>query len=212
MEIITELKRLNNKSTTVLNSNFPKDQPPALTDEELVNQLKSGNVHAFEKLFRRYYSPLFKYAFVIVKQKDDAEEVVQELFYNIWKNKSNLKITSSFKSYAFRSAYNNSLQQLRKRNKTISIDGSDPDTREPGFAEHDRVQLQQLSETIEQVLKSIPERSKRIFEMNRYEGLKYHEIAEKLSISIKTVEANMSRTLKTFRKYLKEYKSFIILL
>lgn len=212
MEIITELKRLNNKSTDKINQlQLEKDQPEHMKDEELLEQIKSGDMDAFETLFRKYYAPLFNYAHTFVKQKDDADEVVQDLFFNIWKNKEKLNISSSFKSYVYRAVYNNSIQRIRKQQKSISLNKRHPLDGTTSYLEPDFIQIKELTDTIEKVLQQLPERSRKIFELSRFEGLKYHEIAKKLSISIKTVEANMSKSLKTFRKYLKEYRNFILL-
>ena len=212
MEIIAELERLNNKSSYVTNQlQLEKDQPAHMKDEELLKHIKKGDMDAFETLFRKYYAPLFNYAHIFVKQKDDADEVVQDLFFSIWKNKENLSISTSFKSYVYRSVYNNSIQRIRKQQKSISLNKQHALDGKISYSEPDSVQIQQLTDTIEKVLQQLPERSRKIFELSRYEGLKYHEIAKKLSISIKTVEANMSKTLKTFRKYLKEYRNFILL-
>ncbi len=212
MEIITELKRLNNKSTDKINQlQLEKDQPEHMKDEELLEQIKSGDMDAFETLFRKYYAPLFNYAHTFVKQKDDADEVVQDLFFNIWKNKEKLNISSSFKSYVYRAVYNNSIQRIRKQQKSISLNKRHALDGTTSYLEPDFIQIKELTDTIEKVLQQLPERSRKIFELSRFEGLKYHEIAKKLSISIKTVEANMSKSLKTFRKYLKEYRNFILL-
>jgi RNA polymerase sigma-70 factor, ECF subfamily len=212
LEIITELKRLNNKSTDKINQlQLEKDQPEHMKDEELLEQIKSGDMDAFETLFRKYYAPLFNYAHTFVKQKDDADEVVQDLFFNIWKNKEKLNISSSFKSYVYRAVYNNSIQRIRKQQKSISLNKRHALDGTTSYLEPDFIQIKELTDTIEKVLQQLPERSRKIFELSRFEGLKYHEIAKKLSISIKTVEANMSKSLKTFRKYLKEYRNFILL-
>lgn len=211
MEIITELKRLNDLTTNEINvTDLFEDQPAHMDDKELLKKIRKGDIDAFETLFRRYYSALYNYAYMFVKQKDDAEEIVQDLFFTIWKNKTNLNISSSFKSYVYRSVYNNSVQFLRRKHKSVSLEEGDTE-KNTGRDDPDSVQLQQLTETIENVLRSLPERSRRIFELSRFEGLRYHEIAEKLAISIKTVEANMSKVLKTFRKYLREYQNIILL-
>lgn len=210
MEIITELERLNQHSTICKIRTLSLDQPQHMNDEKLLEDLRKGNIEAFEKLFRRYYASLFNYAMVYVKQKDDAEEVVQDLFFNLWKNKEKLNITSSIKSYLFRSVYNNSIQLVRKKRKTISVE-SEQIKKDEGKSESDHLQYKELNDSIQKVLSILPERSRKIFELSRFEGLKYQEIAEKLSISVKTVEANMTKTLKTFRKHLKQYRNLILL-
>jgi RNA polymerase sigma-70 factor (ECF subfamily) len=99
---------------------------------------------------------------------------------------------------------------VRKKRKTISVE-SEQIKKDEGKSESDHLQYKELNESIQKVLSILPERSRKIFEMSRFEGLKYQEIAEKLSISVKTVEANMTKTLKTFRKHLKQYRNLILL-
>lgn len=210
MEIITELNRLKNKGTSDAKPSLSQEQPVTMDDTHLLEKIKNGNLEAFEKLFRKYYAQLINYAVIYVKQKNDAEEVVQNFFFNIWKNKENVKISGSFKSYAYRSVYNNSIQYVRKQRRSTSIEDDKKIRRTMVQSTSDELQYQQLRERIEKILDLLPEKNRRIFEMNRFEGLKYQEIADKLSISIKTVEANITRALKTFRKYLKDYKYVIL--
>ena len=139
--------------------------------------------------------------------KEVAEEVVQDVFYNIWKNRETLLIRQSLQSYLYRAAYNNSMMYLRKmRREHFMEDLSRP---EPGTDAPDPsqvIQLDEVSALITQTLDSLPERTREIFRLNRQEGLKYREIAVKLSISEKTVEANMGKALKALRNSMEKYE------
>lgn len=164
-------------------------------------RIRQGDVQAYEALFRSLYPNLCRYARSLVRDKDQAEEIVQEVFYRLWRDRKKTKITSSLKSYLYRSVYNNALQHLkhqqvrerygRHRKEQVQEYAPDP---------YQELRAKQLQQVLMQTLEDLPERCREIFCLNRYEGLKYQEIAENLSISVKTVEANMSRALKEFRK------------
>ncbi len=171
-----------------------------------LNRIQKGDLKEFERLFRELYSPLCLYANKYLQDKDKAEEIVQDIFYGIWKNREKMDIRVSFKSYLYRAVQNNCLQLIQHLavedkykqyvKKEVSHFQSDPVK---------EMELQEMNKVVEQTLESLPERCKEIFSMSRFEGLKYREIAEKLQISTKTVEANMGKALQAFRKSLKQY-------
>jgi RNA polymerase sigma-70 factor (ECF subfamily) len=176
------------------------------TDRKIFNEIKKGNLVTFENLFKKYYAGLCNYANKYLKDLDKAEEVVQELFYKLWEKRNNLDINVSLKSYLYRAVYNGCLQYLnhraieikyekyyKKQNKEYDRDASEA------------INMQELNEIINKTLNSLPERCRNIFQLNRYDGLKYREIAEKLDLSVKTVESNMGKALKLLRKNLKNY-------
>ncbi len=171
-----------------------------------LEQFSISDLASFETLFRQYYQMLCTYAYRFVNDTDTAEEIVQELFYKIWEKREELQIHVSVKSYLFSAVHNRCLKfiehknvEARYRNYYLQHE-SEVDTEN-----HTHSNVGELQVIIDQTLDSLPERCGRIFRLNRFEGLKYHEIALKLSISIKTVEANMGKALKMLRKNLKDY-------
>jgi RNA polymerase sigma-70 factor (ECF subfamily) len=164
-----------------------------------------SDLSSFETLFRQYYQMLCTYAYRFVNDTDIAEEIVQELFYKIWEKRTELQINVSIKSYLFSAVHNRCLKFIEHKNVEARYRDyylhheSEVDT------EQSHSNVGELQVIIDQTLDSLPERCSRIFRLNRFEGLKYHEIALKLSISIKTVEANMGKALKMLRKNLKDY-------
>lgn len=179
----------------------------AFSDIVIQRKIKRDDIREFEKLFKDLYSPLCNYANSYLKDMDTAEEVVQDFFYNFWKNRESLNIQISLKSYIYRSIRNNSLKYIehqvvvKRYEKTVKEELSTDSI----YSSTDELELQELNVVIENTLNELPERCRQIFSMNRFEGLKYQEIADKLSISIKTVEANMGKALQLFRKNLKQY-------
>jgi RNA polymerase sigma-70 factor (ECF subfamily) len=178
-----------------------------LKEQQQLRKIQKGDIQSFEKLFHRYYSGLCGYAETLIGKKEVAEEVVQDVFYNIWKNREALKISKSWQSYLYRAAFNNSMMYLRKmrREQPLNEGGSlDPEVGTPDPSQ--LMQLNEVSEVVSKTLKDLPEKTREIFRLNRQEGLKYREIADRLSISVKTVEANMGKALKALRNSLEKYE------
>lgn len=173
----------------------------------LVKRIKEGDIRAFEQVFRAYHAPLCLYAMSITGRKEVAEEIVQELFYKIWKERESLNILRSLKSYLYGAVRNQSLQyceqyMVRERHKQ-SVQSA-PEN-EPAATPHDQLEYRELKEVIDRTLSQLPERRRRIFTMHRFEGLKYKEIAERLSLSVKTIEAEMTKTYQLLRKEIEKY-------
>ena len=176
-----------------------------LTDSEIAGRIRKGDKGQFESLFRSSYVSLVRYAKTLLKDQDTAEEVVQDLFYRIWKDREKIKIESSLNGYLFRSVHNRCLHFI-EHNRIVEKHAEEMSFRPPESPENpsDILNYKELQAKIASILEKLPERCGKIFYMNRFEGLKYTEIAEKLSVSVKTVEANMGRALKEFRKELTE--------
>jgi RNA polymerase sigma-70 factor, ECF subfamily len=171
-----------------------------------LKKIQSGDLKEFERLFKLLYSPLCLYANRFLYDKDKAEEIVQDIFYNIWKNRETLDIKVSLKAYLYRAVHNNCLQliehnSVEEKYKQYIIKEDVEFQLDPLHA----MEIEEMSQVIEHTMDDLPERCRAIFNMNRYEGLKYREIAEKLKISIKTVEADMGKALQAFRQNLKVY-------
>ncbi len=177
-----------------------------LSEQKILKSIKKGDITEFEALFKEYYQRLCDFGIRYLRSIDLAEEIVQDTFYNIWKNRATLNIKTSLKSYLYTAVRNNCLQELRTRSLDIKYENYyKTHYVNESLSPVDELNAKELSIVINKALNSLPERCKTIFKLSRDEGLKYHEIADKLSISIKTVEANMGKALKQFRHYLKEY-------
>jgi len=176
-----------------------------LRDSEIIGRIRQGDIRQFETLFRSYYISLVKYAGTVIRDQDTAEEIVQDLFFRLWQNREKLIIESSLNGYLFRSVHNRCLHHIEhkkvvERHAHEMAFESELSTEDPSEV----LQYKELQAKIAAILERLPERCGKIFCMNRFEGLKYSEIADKLSVSVKTVEANMGKALKEFRKALAE--------
>jgi RNA polymerase sigma-70 factor (ECF subfamily) len=174
-----------------------------LRDTDITWRIRNGDIGQFESLFRSSYVSLVRYAKTLIKDHDTAEEIVQDLFFRLWQDKEKLNIESSLNGYLFRSVHNKCLHYI-EHNRVIERHAEEMSysQSESQDSPSDILNYKELQEKIASILERLPERCGKIFTMSRFEGLKYSEIADKLSVSIKTVEANMGRALKEFRKEL----------
>jgi RNA polymerase sigma-70 factor (ECF subfamily) len=174
-----------------------------IRDTEITWRIRNGDVGQFESFFRSSYVSLVRYAKTLIKDHDTAEEMVQDLFFRLWQDREKLNIESSLNGYLFRSVHNKCLHYI-EHNRVIERHAEEMSYSQSESQESpsDILNYKELQEKVARILERLPERCGKIFAMSRFEGLKYSEIAEKLSVSIKTVEANMGRALKEFRKEL----------
>lgn len=176
-----------------------------VSDNEIIKRIRQGDVKQFESLFRSSYVSLVRYAKSFVRDHDSAEEIVQDLFFKLWNERKKITIETSLNGYLFRSVHNRCLHLLEHR-KVIEKHEHETIIGQKGSTENvmEHVQYNELQSAVAKILERLPERCGKIFCMNRFEGLKYYEIAEKLNVSVKTVEADMGKALKEFRKALRE--------
>jgi len=170
-------------------------------------KIKEGDVKAFERIFRHYYTPLYLYAFSITGQKETSEEIIQDLFYIIWKDREKLQILQSVKNYLYKSVRNRSLHylehlQIQEQYREQIVNQPDSPAE---AAPDDILEYKELEEALKQTINRLPERCRHIFNLHRMNGLKYKEIAATLSVSVKTVEADMTKAYKTLRKEVHKY-------
>jgi RNA polymerase sigma-70 factor (ECF subfamily) len=174
----------------------------------LFAKIKGGDIKVFESVFRLYYTPLCLYAAGITGRKDVSEEIVQELFYIFWREREKLHVLHSLRSYLFRSVRNSALRYCehrevmeRHRETTLAAEDNAGQASSP----QEVLEYKELETLVRRALQKLPERRLRIFRMHRVEGKKYTEIASELSLSVKTVEAEMTKALRTLRKEIENY-------
>ena len=180
-----------------------------LTDFYIQKKIQGGDIREFERLFTRYYGPLCHHADKILKDMDTAEDLVQEFFYHFWKNRESFTLKLSLNAYLYQSIRNNALHYLEhlavRKSYAEHVFSEYRDSAQANVPSD--AEMKDLGNIINTTLKKMPERCSRIFRMNRFEGLKYREIALILSVSVKTVEAEMGKALQMFRKTLNDYTS-----
>jgi RNA polymerase sigma-70 factor, ECF subfamily len=173
-------------------------------------QIKSHS--DFEVLFHTHYSSLCSYANHFIKDIDASEEVVQEVMLKIWVNRDSLIITSSIRSYLFRAVRNGCMNVLKHIDIREEYKAArELDTRESQRSGEDEMIVSELEQKIREAIDRLPLERRKVFIMSRYDGLTYNQIAEKLGISVKTVENQMGKALKTLRTELSDYLPWVIL-
>jgi RNA polymerase sigma-70 factor (ECF subfamily) len=183
------------------------------TESNIIQEISTGSEKAFEQLFRTYYSGLCGYAIKYVWDPDQAEEIVQNLFYNLWNKKGNLSVDLSIEAYLFRAVRNACLNYLK--HQKIRQHHAEAVKKIPSaevLTEENPVETLELQNKIEEAVDGLPPERKKIFLMSRYEGMKYKDIAQHLGISVKTVEAQMGKALKSLRENLADYLVVTILM
>ncbi len=170
-----------------------------------IEKMKAGDRESFNQIFRQFYPPLVRFCIRFVADADLAAEIVQDLFVKVWSNREKLSFNTSFESYMLTSVRNSAITYINKERSHaeahLRVYTEESDTVDPS----ETLQSNNLEESYRQVLKKMPEKRREVFLASRFEGLKYSEIAEKLGISQKTVEAQMSAAIKQLREGLKEY-------
>lgn len=165
----------------------------------------------FEELFREYFKPLTAFAKKYLNDIDLAKEMVHEAFLKLWEKREEVDTNKSVKSYLYTTVYNRSLNYIRDNKKFDRTEGkTELLERSENWDQTNQMIAVEIETKINQTLDDLPEKCRQIFVMSRYEELKYKEIAEKLDISIKTVETQMSKALKALRKNLAEYMTVLL--
>lgn len=163
----------------------------------------------FEELFREYFSSLCYFAQKYIADLDSCREIVHSIFVAVWDNRETFDFDKPAKSYLFTSVYNRCMNHIRDQKKfkdvAISEDMIDPVMPDPA-----NLEAAELESRIWLIIESLPEKCREIFILNRFEGRKYAEISDKLNISVKTVETQMSKALKILREQLADYIHIIL--
>jgi len=168
-----------------------------ITDEELLRRIKQDDSMALKVLFQRYYSTLCRFAFRFVNITHLAEEVVSDVFLNVWLRKKNIEIRTNLRTYLFTAVRNQSLNYLK--HNTFSFEDIETVDEKNVISElhpHAHMIYEELKDNVDALLKQLPEKRQIIFKMNRIDGLSYKEIAEILSISVNTVQNQMVAAVK----------------
>ena len=178
---------------------------PDTTDLELLEYLRANKEDAIDRIFRKYYTKVCQTVIRVVKNPETAEDIAQEVFYELWKKRENLKITSSLGAYLRRAALNRSLNYVRDQKMKFE------DVEEPilekskTISASEQLEAVELEALIRQKIDELPERCRIIFQLSRFEELSYKEIASQLEISEKTVEHQISKALKYLRASIAPY-------
>ena len=167
---------------------------------------------AFEQLFKTHFRGLHAYAITLLKDEIAGEEIVQNVFFKFWERRSQLVIETSPKAYLYKAVYHDCLNYI-KHQKVKSAHAMHVVRQSNDRVENasGKVLQGELKEKIHQAMNELPEQCRTIFQMSRFEGLKYQEIADEMGLSVKTIENQMGKALKLMRQKLVEFLPIFIL-
>lgn len=178
-----------------------------------MNEQSSISLTEFENLFKSNYAELCGYANTYLNDVEASEEIVQAFFVKFWESKESVKVKTSQRSYLFTSIKNaclNQIKHIKVREEYKEINQREMENSQ--YAVDEQYEASELDQKIRESIELLPEGRKRVFIMSRFEGLKYKEIAEKLKISVKTVENQMGSAIKHLKSELADYLVSLILL
>jgi len=168
---------------------------------------------AFEEVFKTHFTPLHAYAMTILREDVMAEEIVQQVFVRLWEKKENIRIRQSVAAYLYGAVHNGCLNYLKhqKVKQAHHMHVQHTSGHSPENASRKLI-LKELEAKIADALSRLPAQCRMIFQMSRFEELKYREIAERLNLSVKTVENQMGKALKIMRTHLSDYLPVLFIL
>ena len=184
-----------------------------IPDSDILLAIRQGNERVFETVFKKHYQALCNYACGILKDMDDAEEVVQSIFLKFWEQREGIEINVSLKSYLYRAVHNTCLNRLKHLKIQETYRQYVGDYLENSYdSATDILDKVELESRIENALEKLPEQCRLIFKMSRFEELKNQEIADRLGLSVKTIENQIGKALKIMRTELSDYLPVVLLM
>jgi RNA polymerase sigma-70 factor, ECF subfamily len=182
-------------------------------DEQIALRLSKRDEAAFEQVFKTHYKNLHAYAFTILKDEDEAEEMVQQVFFKLWERLEHLSFSGRIAAYLYRAVHNESLNFIKhqkvKAGHQLHVAYSMKNESEQA---QPRMIRKELENKFREALNELPEQCRTVFQLSRFEDMKYKEIADKLDISVKTVENHMGKALKLLRTKLVDFLPLLLIL
>ncbi|SHM56140.1 RNA polymerase sigma-70 factor, ECF subfamily [Cyclobacterium lianum] len=184
-------------------SDHHRDDLPELMDEAV-----------FEKQFKNLFGPLHAYAAALLKDQEAASEIVQTVFLKLWEKRENLQISTSLKAYLYKCVYHDCLNYLKHekvKQKHLELNRQEI-ARGSSTVAAFSLEHKEIADRFANALGGLPDKCRTVFLLSRVEELRYKEIAERLGLSVKTVEAHMGKALKTLRVALAEFLPLLLML
>ncbi|MGL5786168.1 MAG: RNA polymerase sigma-70 factor [Bacteroidales bacterium] len=174
-----------------------------MNDILVIKLLQNRDKQALKYIFDTYFESLCRFMFVYLKDEKDAEEIALDIFMYLWENSERIDIKISLKAYLFQAAKNRCLNAIRDKKATLAIDN----IQEYEYLQADissTLEIEDLNRLIEEAILSLPDKCQEVFVKSRKEYLSNQEIADSMDISVKTVEAQITKALKRIRETLGE--------
>lgn len=166
----------------------------------------------FENVFKSNFKNLHAYASSLLKDEASAEEIVQQVFYKLWEKKDQLSSLQSVPAYLYRAVHNECMNHVKHSKVKAAHHSYAVHTGSELDNPTDQATLKELQVKIDNAINDLPEQCRTIFQLSRFEDMKYRDIAGKLGISVKTVENQMGKALRTLRTKLVEYLPALLII
>ncbi len=179
---------------------------PNHSDEDILHLLAQNSEQAIDLLFRQYYTTLCQHIYRIIPDGSKVEDLVQDVFYELWRKRDQLTIKTSIAAYLRRAARNKALNHIRDQRMQFEDEEHHPHLESKFTSSIQQIEVQELQNLIHTAIEALPERCRMVFSLSRFEEMSYQEIADALNISIKTVENQISKALKLLRSAVEHYQ------
>jgi len=176
------------------------------TDKELLEVFNQDRSAGIELIFRQYYETLCLSAVRITREQSLAEDIVQEVLFELYKKTDDLNV-DSLVGYLKRAVYNRSINKVKSRRGFVDTDDINYELDSDDTNSQEQMEATELEKFLNKVIDALPEKCRLVFVMNRFEEMSYKEVAAKLDISVKTVENQMSKALRILRAEMKNYRN-----
>lgn len=180
-----------------------------MEEPDLLRKIRTGDEMAFEKLFRLFYEGLCRYAQGMVNEPELAEEIVQDMFVQIWEKRQTLDFHTGIRPYLYRAVHNRCLNQIQHQKVRALHQQEILSTTSETFQPAGKAEFSELKERFNAALLKLPEECRKVFKLSRENEFSYREIADYLGISIKTVENQMGKALRIMREELRDFLPLI---
>jgi len=172
----------------------------------LLKLIQSKDEHAFKYLFDLHFVPLCRYAHLYLRNAQEAEEIVLDIYTYLWEHSQKINLTLSLKAYLFQSTRNRCLNFLRDKKTTLSLE-------EAGDVANDSLsstlEMEELSLLIQEAICALPDKCQQVFRLSREGNKTNQEIADEINVSIKTVEAQITKALKRIKSFLDDKYAYL---
>lgn len=184
------------------------------SDQELLVFLQQKNEQALTELYNRYYAPLCHKAFQRIPSNPAVEEIVQDVFLNLWIKAASLDVTGNVKAYLYATLRNKILYELRTEQTRIFYTEKLKQVTEQqeNAQELQAIYAKETEDHINEIISTLSPQCKEAFVLNRYEHLSYKEVADRMHISVNTVEKHIAKALRILKSRLNEYGDIVFLL
>lgn len=180
-----------------------------LQEKFVLSALKQDSKEAFSLLFQTYYADLVLFCGNFIKEKSSCEDIVQSIFLKLWSDRQHIEIETSLKSYLLKAVRNSCFDEFRHLEIVRQYESNYENSMLEVYDTENYILYSDLHAQLCQALEQVPAPYREAFNLNRFEGLKYKEIAERLNVSERTVEVRISKTLELLRKHLKDFFIFL---